>query len=253
MSVEKPRRFRKIFLLMLIPLAGVITFFLSRGALGLPRVVNTAPRTAQVLAWLRGGSLNSEWQIYAMERCGEAPFQMPTDGFIGFIWDDSFYPGHRHQGLDIFGGMESGVTPIYAAYSGYISRLETWKSSVIVRIPDDPIFPGRQIWTYYTHMADSQGAISYVSPEFPPGTNEQYIEAGTLLGYQGNYSGDPNNPVGIHLHFSIVKDDGVGKFLNELEISNTLDPSPYFNLPLNASENRDTLPVCPKELTTPAP
>lgn len=34
----------------------------------------------------------------------------------------------------------------------------------------------------------------------------------------------------MHLHFSIVKDDGNGRFLNELRIENTLDPSPYLRL-----------------------
>jgi murein DD-endopeptidase MepM/ murein hydrolase activator NlpD len=71
-----------------------------------------------------------------------------------------------------------------------------------------------------------------------------YVEAGTLLGYQGNYSGDPDNPTGVHLHFSIVRDDGQGQFLNELDMDNTLDPSPYLGLPLNASQNQDEIPVC---------
>jgi len=79
---------------------------------------------------------------------------------------------------------------------------------------------------------------------FPAGTSEKYLEAGTLLGYQGDYSGDPNNPVGIHLHFSVVKDDGSGHFKNELDINNTYDPSPYLGLPLNAYQNRDSVPVC---------
>jgi hypothetical protein len=48
----------------------------------------------------------------------------------------------------------------------------------------------------------------------------------------------------VHLHFSIVLDDGQGSFRNELEFDNTLDPSPYLGLPLNASTNRDTIPVC---------
>jgi hypothetical protein len=124
-----------------------------------------------------------------------------------------------------------------------LSRLPDWKSTVIIRIPDDPLRPGQQIWTYYTHMADSDGR-SYVSDAFPSGTSEVYVEEGTLLGYQGNYSGDPNNPTGVHLHFSIVKDDGNGSFLNELEIKNTLDPSPYFGMSLNAQENPDDVPVC---------
>jgi murein DD-endopeptidase MepM/ murein hydrolase activator NlpD len=133
---------------------------------------------------------------------------------------------------------------VYAAYDGYLTRLDSWKSSLIIRIPDDPLQPGRQIWTYYTHMADENGN-SYISAEFPAGTKEVFVKAGTLLGYQGNYSGTPNHPVGVHLHFSVVKDNGKGNFLNELDKSNTLDPSPYFGLPLNSQTNTDTVPVCP--------
>jgi hypothetical protein len=98
-------------------------------------------------------------------------------------------------------------------------------------------------------MADENGR-SYIDSQFPPGTYEMFVEAGTLLGYQGNFSGDPNNPVGIHLHFSIVKDDGRGNFLNELEIRNTLDPSPYLGLPVNASSNQGEIPLCPTETAT---
>ena len=173
----------------------------------------------------------------------EAPFVMPTDGFIGYLWGDSFRLGHRHQGLDIFGGTDVGLTPVVAAYPGYLTRLPDWKSAVILRIPDDPLQPGRPIWLYYAHMADPSGN-SFISSEFPPGTFDKPVAAGTLLGYQGDYSGDPNNPVGVHLHFSIVLDDGQGNFLNELDINNTLDPSPYFGLDLNAATAGDTIPTC---------
>jgi hypothetical protein len=114
---------------------------------------------------------------------------------------------------------------------------------VIIRIPADPLHPDRQIWTYYAHMADEQGN-SFISPQFPPGTREVFVKAGTLLGYQGDYSGDPLNPVGVHLHFSIVKDDGQGRFTNETDFQNTYDPSPYFNLRLNSKDNPDEIPVC---------
>ena len=50
--------------------------------------------------------------------------------------------------------------------------------------------------------------------------------------------------MGVHLHFSIVLDDGNGRIRNELDITNTLDPSPYFNLNLNANTNPGEVPVC---------
>ena len=201
-------------------------------------------RDQRVMTWLNNPQAHPEWAVQARQRCAEAPFSLPTEGYIGYLWDDSFYAGHQHQGLDIFGGGAVGVTPVYAAYPGYLTRQPDWKSSLIIRIPDDPLYPGRQIWTYYTHMASPQGD-SYISADFPPGTLEQPVEAGRLLGYQGNYSGDPGNPVGVHLHFSIVRDDGQGRFLNELQFQNTLDPSAYLGLPLNASQNPDQIPVCP--------
>jgi murein DD-endopeptidase MepM/ murein hydrolase activator NlpD len=203
----------------------------------------TLLRSKNVIAFIRNPQDHQEWIIPAGASCANAPFSMPTTGFIGYLWGDTFNPPHQHQGIDIFSGTEAGVTEVYAAYDGYLTRLSDWKSSLIIRIPDDPLLPGRQIWTYYTHMADTEGH-SLIVEAFPPGTHEVFVKAGTYLGNMGNYSGTPGNPTGVHLHFSIVKDDGTGKFLNELEIGNTLDPSPYFNLPLNANTTAEEIPLC---------
>ncbi len=225
-------------LLGLVVIAGIVGAYYFFRAGG-----RTSSRLSRVMQYIRNPQAYPDWAVRAGQRCTQAPFLFPTDGYIGFVWDDSFRPGHRHSGLDIFGGAPVGVTPVVAAYDGYLTRLPDWKSTVIIRVPSDPLNPGRQIWTYYTHMADEQGN-SFVAAQFPPGTSEVFVSAGTLLGYQGNYSGTAGNPTGVHLHFSIVRDDGSGRFLNELEIENTLDPSPYFNLRLNAKDNADPIPVC---------
>jgi murein DD-endopeptidase MepM/ murein hydrolase activator NlpD len=204
------------------------------------------PRQEMIIAFLSDPDAHADWVLPAGTRCGDAPFQLPTDGYIGFVWDDSFTVGHRHSGLDIFGGQQAGLTPVYAAYDGYLTREPGWKSTLIIRIPSDPLQPDRQIWTYYTHMANRLG-VDTISDQFPPGSEEVFVEAGTLLGYQGNYSGDVLHPVGVHLHFSIVKDDGLGQFLDERLIENTLDPSPYFGMDLDANQNPDGVPFCTAE------
>ncbi len=200
-------------------------------------------RTPVVWKYLNDPAANQNLVVQAGSRCGGAPFIFPTSGMIGYLWDDSFQLGHRHQGIDIFAGTDVNVMDVISAFPGYLTRLPEWKSSVIVRVPSDPLNPGHQIWLYYTHMADAAGT-SFVSADFPPGTDEQYIDVGTVLGRQGNYSGDPNNPVGVHLHFSVVRDDELGRFKNELDINNTYDPSPYLGLALNANSNPDRIPVC---------
>jgi hypothetical protein len=200
-------------------------------------------RSIKIREWLSNPLEHSDWAVKAGKKCGNAPFQIPTDGLIGYLWGDHFKIGTSHQGIDIFGGAKPGTTPVLAAYDGYLTRLAEWKSSVIIRIPSDPLQPGRQIWTYYTHMADQEGQ-SLISEQFPAGASEVFVKAGTFLGFQGNFSGNPENPVGVHLHFSIVKDNGEGGFANELEIQNTCDPSPYFGLILNREQAKDAFPKC---------
>ncbi len=227
-------------------ISGVVVIALVSGYFLYRKYATDARRSVRVMTWLNDPKAHPDWAIQAGERCGDAPFVFPSTGFVGYLWDDSFRLSHRHQGIDIFGGEEPGKVAVRGAYAGYLTRLPDWKSSLIIRIPQDPLVPNRQIWTYYTHLADSDGN-SFIAPEFPAGASEIYVEAGTLLGYQGNYSGDPYNPTGIHLHFSIVLDDPKqpGHFLNELEIRNTLDPSPYLGLPLNANTNKGDIPICP--------
>jgi hypothetical protein len=197
--------------------------------------------TTYVISWIRNPEAHADWSVQALESCNDAPFLLPTSGLIGYVWDDSFKIGHRHQGLDFFGGTNIGITPVYAVYDGYLTRQADWKSTVIMRIPSDPLQPDRQIWVYYTHMADPDGN-SLVVMDFPPGSEDVFVKAGTLLGYQGDYSGDPTNPTGVHLHLSLIRDDGAGNYLNELEIANTLDPSPYFGLNLNKN-NQPVFPI----------
>lgn len=230
-----PRRYLiPSMVIVAIVTAGITAYFMYR------------PNSARLLAfraWIKDPASHPDWKLSAGSQCGSAPFLFPTDGFIGFLWGDPMGRLHIHQGIDIFAGTDVGITKVISAYPGYLTRQSNWKSAVIVRVPSDPLIPSRQIWLYYTHMADQYGS-SFISEEFPPGTYEKYVEAGTILGYQGNYSGDPNHPVGVHLHFSIVEDDGTGQFKNEIDIKNTSDPSPYLGLPVNGYENRSQVPIC---------
>lgn len=224
------KRLMLILLSALIVVALVVSYFVFLDP------SSSRNRTLAVVKFIRNPEQHADWVMPALSQCNDAPFLFPSSGFIGYLWDDTFKPGHRHQGIDIFAGTDVGITPVYAVYDGYLTREDGWVSTVIIRIPSDPLHPSQQIWTYYTHMADAAGN-SFVSAEFPAGTHEIFVKAGTLLGYQGNYSGDPDNPTGVHLHFSVVRDDGNGKYTNELEIANTYDPSAYLGLPLNASDN----------------
>ena len=213
---------RKILVLALLIIA-IAWFFLAYGDF-------LGAQSRAMRLWGRGDpQVRQALVVSHRERCPGAPFILPADGFIGLLYGDPRgpYSAERpHQGIDIFSDADPGVTPVYAAYDGYITRERSWKSALIQRIPQDPRQPERQIWLYYTHMADRRGN-DFIEEDFPPGISERFVEQGTLLGHTGNYSGDSLRTVWVHLHFSIVRDDGSGRYTNELDFDNTLDPSPY--------------------------
>lgn len=213
----------------------LIVIVLLAGGWGSWRRLNN-PRNQTFITWSRGSQVDREaLVIIQRETCPGAPFILPADGFIGLLYEDPRGPYSRfnpHQGIDIFSNTEPGVTPVYAAYDGYVTREESWRSTLIMRVPRDPLQPGRQIWLYYTHMADRDGH-DFIEDVFPPGTRDLFVEQGTLLGYTGDFNGDSARTVWVHLHFSIVQDDGYGRYANELEFSNSIDPSPYLGRAVN--------------------
>lgn len=225
-------RWLKLLLILIfgIVLAGVLfVFWYMRGS--------GSDSNSYIREWFMVPIMRPQLSTAGGVACEGAPFILPSEGFIGLLWADPARPYdvlRRHSGIDIFGDGESGTVPNYAAYDGYLTRLADWKSTVIIR-HDDPLQSGRTIWTYYTHMANDNGSQSYIVDDFPPGTSNQWVEQGTLLGYQGTYSGT-GPPIGMHLHFSIVLSDETGLYLNEAIIENTLDPSPYLGLTLNMGD-----------------
>jgi peptidoglycan LD-endopeptidase LytH len=194
------------------------------------------PRNRAFLQWAIGNVATRESLVTVQrDACPGAPFILPSDGFIGLLYEDPRgpYSSRRpHQGIDIFSNTEPGQTAVYAAYDGYVTRERDWRSSLIIRVPDDPLRPGEAVWLYYTHMADREGN-DFIEEAFPPGTQEKFVKQGTLLGYTGDYNGNSARDVWVHLHFSLVKDDGNGRYRNELDFNNTLDPSPYLGMVLN--------------------
>jgi murein DD-endopeptidase MepM/ murein hydrolase activator NlpD len=199
--------------------------------------------TGYIRQWFDDRSARNSLATERDVPCPEAPFLLPSKGLIGLLWRDPALPYNvlnRHSGIDIFGDGELGEVPVVAAYEGYLTRRPEWVSSVIIQ-HEDPLRPGETIWSYYTHMASSAGESTIVE-DFPPGSSGVWVKQGTLLGYQGNYSGNALRPTGLHLHFSVVTSEDDGSFKNESQIENTLDPSPYLGMNVNI-EDKPARPI----------
>lgn len=239
--LSRRRIFRLSLVLGILVLGALVSiliyYFLLRGDSNSNSIIHK---------WLSDPTIRQILKNEALSECKDFPFTLPSSGLIGLLWDDPARPYSRfrtHSGIDIFGDGSEGTVPIYAAYDGYLVRETDWRSTVIIEHVD-PLNPDHPvIWTYYTHMANVDGTISYIQSEFPPGSNRIWVEKGTLLGYQGTFAGT-GAPIAMHLHFSIVKADPEGSYLNESFVENTLDPSPYLGLNLDYDPSTERPLTC---------
>jgi hypothetical protein len=140
--MHRPAAKRVVVFIVGMVILGIVALAIATGLRSI--------RGRQFLQWARGDEAERAALVTAQrEACPGAPFILPTDGFIGLLFADPngpYSPAAPHQGIDIFSNAPAGVTPVYAAYDGYITREENWRSALIQRVPNDPLQPGRQIW-----------------------------------------------------------------------------------------------------------
>jgi murein DD-endopeptidase MepM/ murein hydrolase activator NlpD len=158
----------------------------------------------------------------------EAPFALPTTGFLGACWGDTNDGvrsdfGDPHTGIDVWSTKEGNFlpngqgTPVYSAYGGKVVSSENGH----IEIANDPlpdayssIVPQLQVNTYYAHLS-----VLLVH------VGDRPVTRGQLIGYQGNVGVKGGWPV--HLHFVVKTNTGHSEY-----IKNTQDPTPYLGLDL---------------------
>lgn len=167
----------------------------------------------------------------ALTTCTGAVWRLPGDGALGVKPTDG--------GLDFFGQGNAGQLPVYAVADGFLVRFPEWWDAVAIQ-HDDPLHPGEKVWSYYSAMGSANGSDSYVARDFPPGAANIPVKAGQLLGYQGSWSGRPNWPTWIHIHFAVIRAGEGGVFPGDLTLAEKLDPALYLNLAVEPGSANDT-------------
>jgi hypothetical protein len=156
--------------------------------------------------------------------CPSAQWQMPTSGGFGIQWSEN--------GLNVFGWGNKNTVPVYAVADGVLTRPSAWEGAVAIQ-HDDPLNPGDKVWTVYADMLSASGHESYILDDFPPGSTEIPVNAGQLLGYQGEWSGRIYWPKSIHLRFAVVNEIPSSIMMKDDDFKNALDPTLYLGISLN--------------------
>ena len=141
--------------------------------------------------------------------CPGAAMVIPTTGTVG--WSYRWPTGSLglHTGIDVFGARGD---PVYAAEAGSVLSSDDRR----VRIRHAAL----GVDSYYTHL-DRVHVRS-----------GQRVARGQLIGEKGDKGADGL----VHLHFSLTRVPAGAAdwlWLDEREIGNTVDPSPYLGANLN--------------------
>lgn len=147
---------------------------------------------------------------------------MPTSGWVTtqfvepITYENSGYyydPGHQlqyadytfHHGIDVSGGCVAGQYPVYAAAAGTVALAQYVSDGYGTQVAIDHGYNvggnGMYTYTFYSHMGSRTSGAMFLSVS--PG---QYVEAGQLLGYQGNDGsafGSCDPDPGTHLDWEI--------------------------------------------------
>lgn len=184
----------------------------------------TSPVTEDILSMDSGSSMENAKS--AAFQCSGAPFIAPTWGWQQTFWRQPISyvsaDGDRlHDGIDLAQvNNQEGVEPVYAVCNGTLNPISKYSFRILCDTIDARFnVPNRNVYVYYTHMANKSGSTSYILTPFR-GSSSVRVSQGQHLGYQGSYGVSKY----VHLHFSVNSQWG--------ERYN-IDPSRYFGTALD--------------------
>jgi hypothetical protein len=156
--------------------------------------------------------------------CTGASWQPPSSASLGVQI--------QKYGLALFGRGNGGEIPVFATADGLLTRLPDRLDAVAIQ-QEDPLHPGKKIWTLYEGMASANGSISYIAQEFPSGSSDVPVKAGQLIGYQGTWSGRPQWPTWTHVRFTVLSFNEQALYPENITSAVVLDPASYLGLELD--------------------
>jgi len=161
------------------------------------------------------------------------PFGIPSSGTVGYVYGDETSYG-THAGIDINNSSKApGTVPVYAVYDGTVAAIYDDdfihvsagdSSAVMVCLRHENVTDASgnlwpDVYTWYMHMANSDGKASYIKPTLYEGAP---VNRGELLGYQGNKAilGDAVT----HLHFQVQKTSNNAFFKEAIDYTPFIGP-----------------------------
>jgi hypothetical protein len=171
--------------------------------------------------------------VEAVAQCPGAPWRLPTQADLGLQWEKE---GLK---LDLYGKMPEGADPVYAVADGLLSHPKDTPGMLMIQ-HDDPLNPGRKVWSVYWNLLKANGVDELISPDFSPGRSAIPVLQGQLLGYQGSYSGRPGFPGWSYVGFGVVDSGADGSYPSQVGLKDWLDPRNYLGVDIPSNDSKQS-------------
>jgi hypothetical protein len=172
--------------------------------------------------------------VKTVAQCPAAPWRLPTQADLGVQWEKV---GLK---LDFYGKMPEGADPVYAAADGLLTHPKDALGMLMIQ-HEDPLNPGRKVWSVYWNLLKANGVDELISPDFPPGSSSLPVKQGQLLGYQGSYSGKPGFPGWGYVGFGVVAPGADGLYPAQVGLKDWLDPRNYLEIDIPSNDSQQSV------------
>ena len=172
--------------------------------------------------------------VSAPSECSAGAWPLPTRATMGYRYENGW--------LSLYGAGPEGTVPVVAVAPGEVFRPEGFPEGSLAVIHEDPKNPAKRVILYYTEMQSYRKGEPLISEKIPLGATSLGVTAGETLGYQGMWSGRPNQQDWLHVTLGIAPYDS--QFLEEtgkLE-DKLVSPAEYFGIQLDP-DSRHVKPV----------
>ena len=164
-------------------------------------------------------------QSTLISECENGVWALPTTAYLGYRYRDGL--------LAFYGAGAEGQVPVKAVADGLFYRLEGIPEGSFLILHEDPLNPGEKLIAYYGDMRSYQGDRIFISEAFLGNVQGVSVSKGETIGFQGMWSGSPNQQDWLHITFGLAPYDS--QFLEEPDLlfENLIDPSVYFGIEID--------------------
>lgn len=161
-------------------------------------------------------------KIEVPSSCPGGVWPLPTSAYLGYKYQEGT--------LTFYGAGLEGQVPITAPADGLVYRPKNFPEGSLLILHEDTHHSGDQVISLFEDLRPFRGQTDLISDRFPIGSAGLAVKKGDVIGFQSTWSENQNQPVWLHVDYSLAvySPDYFDDY--ELLKANLINPGDYFGI-----------------------